>query len=108
LNVQAVSQFVVRVCDLVEAEGNALRTAVRGEASRVRATASNLAMGAAFLLVSVPLLVAGVCLVGAGLMLWLETVVGRPLAACLTGLVMIASGGGCFMIFRSLAERRPK
>lgn len=102
---KVISQFVVRVFDLMEAEGKALLTVVRAEARGVRATATNVAMGVAFLLIAVPLCVGGVLLLAAGLMWWLETLVGRPLAACLTGLMILGAGGGCLSCFRLLAGR---
>lgn len=103
---KAISQFVIHVVDLLEAEGSALRAAVRVEARRAQTSVTNMAAGAAFLLVSVPLLVGGFWLVAAGLMWWLETQVSRPLAACLTGLAVLAVGGGCLIGFKVLAGRR--
>lgn len=103
---KAISQFVVHVAGLVEAEGNALLTVVRGEARRAHATATNLAMSLAVLFVAVPLFVGGFWLLAAGLMWWLETQVSRPLAACLTGIVVLAAGSGCLLGFRALAGRR--
>lgn len=102
---KAISQFVVQVFDLMEAEGSALLTVVRGEARRVQTTATNMAMGVAFLLVSVPLFVAGFWMLAAGLMWWLETQVSRPLAAGLTGLAILAVGGGCLSCFKLLTAR---
>ena len=102
---KAISQLVVHVFDLIEAEGRTLLTVFRGESGRVRTVATNMAMGVAFLLVSVPLFVAGVWLIAAGLMWWLETQVSRPLAAGLTGLAILAVGAGCLSCFRFLAGR---
>lgn len=103
---KAISQFVVHVFDLIEAEGAALLTAARGEARRVRLAATNLAMGSVFLIISIPLFVGGFGLLGAALMWSLETVVSRPLAACLTGLAVLAAAAGCLLGFKLLAGRR--
>ncbi len=46
---EAISRFVVHVFDLIEAEGGALRTLVRGKARRPQANAANMATGVAFL-----------------------------------------------------------
>lgn len=103
---KVISQFVVHVFDLIEAEGRALLTVVRGETLRLRDAAADLATGLAFLLVSIPLFVAGFLLLAAGLMWWLETLVSRPLAAALTGGAILCLGGVCMMCFRALAGRR--
>jgi hypothetical protein len=103
--VKAISQFVVHVFDLMEAEGRSLRTVFRAEARRAQATATGMAMGGAILLVSVPLFVGGVALLAAGLMWWLETEVSRPLAASVTGLAVIGAGVGCLSCFKLLAGR---
>ncbi len=102
---KVISQFVVHVCNLMEAEGSSLLTVVRGEARRVHASATSMALGVTFLLISVPLLVAGIALIAAGLMWWLETQVSRPLAASLTGLVILATGAGCIATFKFLTAR---
>jgi hypothetical protein len=105
LSVKAISQLVVHVFDLLEAEGRCLRAAIRVEARRAQAVAASLAMALSFLLVAVPLLIAGVGLVAAGLMWWLETEMSRPLAAMLTGVVVLAIGSGCLAGFKFLAGR---
>jgi len=90
---------------VMEAEGSALLTVVRGEARRVHASATSMALGVTFLLISVPLLVAGVALMATGLMWWLETQVSRPLAACITGLVILAAGAACLTTFKLLTAK---
>ncbi len=102
---KAIAQFVVHVFDLIEAEGGALLTVVRSEARRAHTAAASMAMGVAFLLIAVPLFVAGTCLSAAGLMWWLETQVSRPLAAVLTGFVVLGAGGGCLYCFTLLTRR---
>ena len=102
---KAISQFVVHVFDLIEAEGSALRAVVRGEARRVQTIAANMAMGVAFLFVSVPLMLAGIGLLATGLMWWLDTQVNRSLAACLTGLCILGVGGGGLACFKLILRR---
>ncbi|MFN0131538.1 MAG: hypothetical protein ACKVW3_03245 [Phycisphaerales bacterium] len=103
---KAVSEFVVHASDLIEAEGRALLTVVRGEARRAHAAAVKMTMAAALLLVTVPLTLAGLGLIGAGLMWWLETVVSRSLAACLTGLATLGVAGAMLLCFTRVARSR--
>ncbi len=102
----AISQFVISVFELAEAEGRDLRTTVRAEARDLRTVVVNLATASAVLLLSVPLLVAGAGLMTAGLMWWLESQLNRPLAAAITGLVVSALGLGCLFLFRTLTTTR--
>lgn len=102
---KVVSQFVISIFDLIEAEGRALRTVARTEARQAHSALVNLAMGVTFLFVAVPLFVAGAWLLAAGLMWWLETQVSRPLAATITGLVVLMLAVGCLALFRSLTSR---
>ena len=103
---KAISQFVVRVFDLIEAEGRDLRSVLRVEADRVHATLSHLAVGIAILLISVPLILAGLYLLAAGMLWWLETVVSRPVAAALAGLALLVAGISCFVLSKLLFLRR--
>lgn len=102
---KVISQFIVKVMDLLEAEGKALLIAVQGEGRRLRAAVRDLLVGVAFLVISIPLLVVGTLLMAAGLMLWLETHVDRPAAAVLTGLLILVLGGLCLLVFRTFAGR---
>jgi hypothetical protein len=101
---QAVSEFIVRVVELIEAEGRTLRSAVAGEAGRAHSALVNFATGLAFLLVAVPMLVGGAGLLAVGLMWWLETQVSRPVAAAMTGLACLAVGTGCLWGFRVIVS----
>ena len=101
----SISQFVVRVFDLVEAEGAALRAVLRGEGQRLQVVACSLAMGAAMLLIAVPIVISGIGLLAAALMWWLESLTSRPLAAAATGVVVLAVGVGFLMTFRALTLR---
>jgi len=100
-----ISQFVVRTCDLIEAEGSVLLAVVRGEARRAHRAAMSSAMGVAVLLIAVPIAVGGVWLLSSGLMMWLESEFSRPVAACLTGVALLAVAGGCFVSFRKIVSK---
>lgn len=104
---RAISELVVHVFDLIEAEGRALLHVVRTEANRARTTLSNLALAISVLAVAVPLLVSGLWLMAAGLMWWLEAVVGRPLAAGITGLMLVILASGGVLMFRVLTTKAP-
>lgn len=101
---KALAQFVVHVFDLVEAEGRTLLQVVRAEAGRAHVSAVYLLLGLGFLAVSVPLIVLGVLLVGAGLYWWLESMLGRPGGAAMTGLLVLVAGGACMYGFWRLAK----
>jgi hypothetical protein len=102
--VKAISQFVVHVFDLIEAEGRMLLEVVRGEARRAHLSVVHLLLGVGFLAVSVPLIVAGVLLVGAGVFWGLEAVLGRPAGAAVTGVLVIGIGALCMWGFWKLAK----
>ncbi len=102
---KAISQLLVHVFDLIEAEGNSLRTVIRQEARCARSAAASLVMGFALLLISIPLMIGGFLLLAAALMWWLETQIGRPLAALLAGLLMLAIGAGCIYCFKFLTGK---
>ncbi len=102
---KAISELVIHVFDLVEAEGKTLLHVVRNEASRARTTMATMALAIGVLVVAVPLLVSGLWLMAAGLMWWLETLVGRPLAAAITGLVLILFAAAGVLMFKKLTTK---
>ena len=102
---KAISQFVVKVADLLEAEGRAFGAVLRAEAHRAHNAATNMAMAATFLVIAAPLVIAGLGLIGAGLMWWLEPMWGRALAAAVTGCALLAFGAASIWCF-GLAVRR--
>jgi hypothetical protein len=103
---KAISQFVISIFELVEAEGRDLRAAARTEGRDLRLVLVNLALALGILLVTVSLFLAGAGLIIAGLLWWLETQVPRSLAAAITGLVAISLGVGCLLLFRSLTKAK--
>ena len=102
---KAIAQLVVRIFDLVEAEGRSLRSVVRDEARCAHAAANNIALGLALLIMAIPVSVGGITLLAVSFMWWLETQVSRSLAACLTGLVILAAGALLLASFRLVARR---
>ena len=103
---RAISQFIIRVFDLIEAEGAALLSVARAEADRARSAAVHMAMGLALLAVAIPLVITGFGLLTAGLLWLLETHTSRWLAAMLTGTAILAVGGGLFAAFAFYFARR--
>ena len=102
---KAIAQLVVRLFDLVEAEGRSLRSVVRDEVQTAHAAAGNFALGLAFLIMAIPLCVGGITLLAVSFMWWLETQVSPALAACLTGLVILAAGVLFLASFRVIARK---
>lgn len=103
---KAISQFVISIFDLAEAEGRELRTAVRAEARDLREVSVNLALALGVLIVTIALVLVGAAFIVAGLMWWLETQVPRSLAAAITGVFALALGGGAFLLFKSLTKAK--
>lgn len=103
---KAVSQFVVNVSDLVEAEGRLLRTVLRGEARRMQAAAASMALTLAVVSIAVPLAVGGISLLAVSMVWALEPVVGSALAVGATGLVALAVGIG-LLVASAARTRRP-
>ena len=98
---KAISQLVIHICELIEAEGRGLRTAVRAEARDAQSAASRMALGVAFLAVAAALLVGGLGLVAAGFVFWLESQLGFPAASAVTGLILLIAAVGFLHAFRS-------
>lgn len=101
-----ISQLVVHIFDLVEAEGHSLRSAVRAEASRAHAAIVNLVLGVGVVLVAAVLSVSGLWLLAASLLWWLEPKLGKALAACVCGVLVLLLAGGGVLIFKSIVRRR--
>lgn len=103
---KALSQFVVRVFDLVEAEGRTLLAVTRDEARRAQATATNMAMAGACLLLAVVFVIGGYGLIAMGVRGWLAARVDPSLASVLTGLLTIVLAGGCLLLARAVVGKR--
>jgi hypothetical protein len=111
--VRIASEFVVRVLDLVEAEGRTLLAVVQTEAARVRVSfmhaAESLAVTAALLLLAGVLTVGGIGFLAFALMWWVEARGGRPLAATVTGIAVLGIAGLFLLAARSrFRDRTPR
>lgn len=95
-----VAELVVRVADLIEAEGRALLSVTRDEAARAQRSLARMFVGMVFLGTALPLFVLGMCLVAWGMMLSLQDSLGAPAAAMITGLFVLGGGGACVWIFQ--------
>lgn len=97
-----ISQYIVGVTDLLEAEGRSLRDTVRDEGRDLKKVAVKLSMGLAVLLAAAPLAVIGVGLLLAALYWALREQVGQPAAAAITGAVTLAVCGGLLWLYKKL------
>lgn len=102
---KAISQLVVHVADLLEAEGRTLLSIIRDEGKRVQQATMSAAVAVMFLVMTVPFVLAGFGLLATGLLWGLEPVVGRALAAVATGVALLVIGGCCLGLFRSFSRR---
>lgn len=103
---KAISEFIISVFNMAEAEGRDLRASIRGEASAFRAAVVSLALALAVLILAVLCLAGGAWLVVFGFHLWLESQVPRPLAAALAGLSVVIIGVGGLVLCRSMTSAR--
>lgn len=101
---KALAQLVVNVFDLIEAEGRALRTVVRGESGRMRSATANMTIGVSIMLLAVPIAVGGVALLAVSMMWGLEPMLGWPVAIGLTGVAALAVGVALLMLFAFLVR----
>lgn len=102
---KAISEFVVRVMDLIEAEGALLRTVVRAEARAARRDAAGFAIGVAILSIAVPVCVASVGLFAAAIWSWLEPIAGTSAAAAVMGGGLLVVGAGLLAVFSYQVRR---
>lgn len=105
LIVRAASQFIVHVCDLIEAEGSALRAVIREETGRWHATVSDMIFGLSLLLIAVPVAVGGVGLLAVGLIWALEPRLGAPLAMGVAGIAAVVVAIGVMAALRLQSRR---
>jgi hypothetical protein len=99
-----LTELIVRISDLLEAEGRLLRDAVRTEGQTLRKHVTNASLGAAVLLVAAPLGIAGLCLLLLALFLVLRDSVGTAGAAAITGVVTLAVTGVLIWLFKFLTK----
>jgi hypothetical protein len=101
---KAISQFVVRVFDLIEAEGRTLLAVVRDEAVRVHGAVVNLMLATAFLVMAVIFVLVGCGLIAFGMIRWLEPWVSLPVALVLTGVAGASLGCVSLYVCRRVAS----
>ncbi len=99
-----ISEMIVRVTDLMEAEGRSLREVARVEGRVLRQVTARLTLGLAVLLATAPLVVAGVGLLLAALFMALRDPLGQPAAAAITGVVTLGVSGGLLWLFKTLTR----
>lgn len=100
---KVISQFVVRVFDLIEAEGRTLLAVARHEAARVHVIVTNMLMATAILVMAVVFVLGGCGLVAMGAVAWLEPHTGQPAALVLIGIAGAALGCLSLYAFRRVA-----
>jgi hypothetical protein len=100
--VARISQYIVGVTDLLEAEGRSLRDAVKAEGRDLKQTAAKLGLGFAVLLAMAPLAVAGLGLLLASLFWALRGPMGQSASAAITGVVTLGVCGGLLWLFKTL------
>jgi hypothetical protein len=106
--VKVISQFVVHIAELLEAEGATLLAIGRTEAQALHRAVAGLALGLAFLIVAAALALAGIGLLATGLILALDAQWGHPFAAAATGLILLILAGAALWSFTALTRsRRP-
>src|SRR5262249_50528120 len=105
LTLKAIADLVVRVADLAEAEGRALRSALRLGAVHVRRRLTVVGMGLCSLALAVVLGLTGIGLIVLGAFRWLERGMGQPGAAAIVGLAALCIAGGFLWTFQKIMNR---
>jgi hypothetical protein len=91
---KAYTEFIIRLADLVEAEGRSLRGTIRTEARSLRMGAVKVGLFVGLIAAAAPLCLTGVGLVLLAAYLWMAPELGPPGAALITGLLTLAVAGG--------------
>lgn len=99
-----LSEFIVSVADLFEAEGRAALHILRAEGRWIRSYIARLGVGLACLAVSFVVVIVGVVLLGRGAFLWMEQSMGTPAASSITGLAFLIFGSLLVWIYHSNAK----
>lgn len=98
----AIAEFVVKVADLVEAEGRSARSALREDGRELRDAAGRFVLGAS-------VAVGGVVMGVIGVLLWITAVylavaeaAGPAWGAVSAGVTSVLLGLGCILLYRKL------
>ncbi len=97
---RAITELVVRVADLVEAEGRAARGALRAEAREFREQAGRFTIGLVFLSAAAGLVLIGACLCVGTVYAALEPAVGAAWALLGAGIAALLGAGGLIWLFK--------
>jgi hypothetical protein len=103
--VKRLAELVVRVADLLEAEGRTLLEVGRTEAARLQTVLLRTAVGLTFLVLAVPLLGGAFVMIARGIYLGLVSVIGAGWASTVTGLIIFGFGGLCLWAFKLITTR---
>ena len=90
---ETITKLIVRIADLVEAEGRELRAVVMRSA-----------MGIGVLLIAAAVVIAGLFLVFGSVYIYTAEHAGRAAAAALTGVLALATGGGLAWLGRRIGS----
>ena len=91
---KAYTDFIVRLADLVEAEGRSLRGTVRAEARSLRMGAAKMGLGFGLVAAAAPLAILGLGLLLLAVYLWLAPEIGDAGAVLIPGGLPLAIAGG--------------
>jgi hypothetical protein len=100
-----MTELIVRVADLAEAEGRSLRGAVRAEARELRQQASRFSVGLVMLAGAGALALIGAALCVATVYTALEPVAGGPAALLGAGLFALLGAGVLIWVFKRMTTR---
>jgi hypothetical protein len=100
--VKAVSELIVRVTDLVEAEGRSIRQVIRSEGHELRERVSRFSLGLVFLVGAAVLVLMGTALCVATVYAALEPSVGVAGALLSAGVFALACGGVLIWVFKKV------
>jgi len=99
-----LAELIVRVSDLVEAEGRTLLSTLRAEGMWVRGYLARMGIGVVLLVAASVLVVAGCGLICASCFLWVQPLLGSAAAAGITGAVTLLLGILSSWIFYRIAR----
>ncbi len=98
------AELVVKVADLVEAEGRSLLQTVRGESRSAREYVATMGVALACLITGTCVLIGGCALIGVAAFLWIAQYWGSAAAAGVCGAGFLLLGGIGVWIFQARAK----
>lgn len=97
-----LTELLLRMTELVEAEGRTLRNVVVEEGRTLKKTAARMSLGIAVLFIVAPLAILGLAMLFVAMFLGLKEGVGAPWAAAMTGAATLLVCGGLLWLFKVL------